>query len=129
MPVLAYPFTPTMSNTQEQAYSILEARLQERGVDVDAVREALKSQIIETPSWGYADSGTRFGVFPQPGAAITILEKLEDAAQVHRYTGIAPLVATHVLWDLTEDYSAVNQQAQALGVRIGSINPNCFQDR
>src|SRR5262249_57158987 len=83
----------------------------------------------ETPSWGYADSGTRFGVFAQAGAAVTIFEKLEDAAQVHRHTGIAPLVATHVLWDLTEDYSGVNQRAQELGVRIGSINPNCFQDR
>src|SRR2546423_5359174 len=131
MPVLAYPFTPTMSNTQEQAYSILEARLQERGVDVDAVREALKSQIIETPSWGYADSGTRFGSFAQPGAAVTIAEKLADAAQVHKHTGIAPQVAVHVLWDLPDAASiqSVPALAESLGVRIGSINPNVFQDR
>jgi L-rhamnose isomerase / sugar isomerase len=110
-------------------YNRLVERLQGRGVDVEGVNGRLKAQEIETPSWGYADSGTRFGVFPQAGAAVTIFEKLEDAAQVHRHTGIAPLVATHVLWDLTEDYSGVNQRAQELGVRIGSINPNCFQDR
>src|SRR5438128_6829175 len=110
-------------------YRRLEDRLHGRGIDVARVKERLKAQEIETPSWGYADSGTRFGVFAQPGAAVTIFEKLEDAAQVHRHTGIAPLVATHVLWDMADDYAAVNQQAKALGVRIGSINPNCFQDR
>src|SRR5436309_15885716 len=115
-----------MANREEQAYTLLTDRLRERGVDVDGVRSALKKQVIETPSWGYADSGTRFGVFPQPGAAVTIAEKLADAAQVHRHTGIAPQVATHVLWDLP-DQKAVEQVpalAESLGVRIGSINPN-----
>jgi L-rhamnose isomerase/sugar isomerase len=95
------------------------------------VKEALKRQVIETPSWGYADSGTRFGVFAQPGAAVTIAEKLADAAQVHRHTGIAPLVATHVLWDLPDQAAveSVPALAESLGVRIGSINPNVFQDR
>lgn len=110
-------------------YEILADRLQARGIDVEGVVRRLKGQAIETPSWGYADSGTRFGVFPQAGAAITIFEKLEDAAQVHRYTGIAPLVATHVLWDMAEDPRAVSRHAESLGVRIGSVNPNCFQDR
>jgi L-rhamnose isomerase/sugar isomerase len=110
-------------------YRILTEKLAARGVDLEAVTKRLKAQQIETPSWGYADSGTRFGVFAQPGAAVSIFEKLEDAAQVHRYTGIAPLVATHVLWDMADDPQAVRRHAESLGVRIGSINPNCFQDR
>lgn len=118
-----------MSN--HPAYSLLAERLEERGVDVDAVKEALKKQQIETPSWGYADSGTRFGVFAQPGAAVTIAEKLADAAQVHRFTGIAPSVAAHVLWDFPDEASvqSVPALAEELGVRIGSINPNVFQGR
>ncbi|MBM3459492.1 MAG: sugar isomerase [Armatimonadetes bacterium] len=120
-----------MPTRDELAYQILEETLQERHVDVSAVLTALKQQQIETPSWGYADSGTRFGVFPQPGAAVTIAEKLADAAQVHKFTGIAPLVATHVLWDLPDEeaFEAVPALARSLGVRIGSINPNVFQDR
>jgi L-rhamnose isomerase / sugar isomerase len=120
-----------MAAHQEQAYSLLADRLHERGVDVDAARAALKRQVIETPSWGYADSGTRFGVFAQPGAAVTIAEKLEDAAQVHRFTGVAPKVAVHVLWDLPDAQSAesVPALAESLGVQIGSINPNVFQGR
>ena len=110
-------------------YRRLEDRLGGRGIDAGRVKERLKRQEIETPSWGYADSGTRFGMFPQAGAAVTIFEKLEDAAQVLRHTGIAPLVATHVLWDMADDPGAVVQRARELGVRIGSINPNCFQDR
>jgi len=113
------------------AYEILAERLAARGIDVADVEARLRRQEIETPSWGYADSGTRFGVFPQPGAAVTIFEKLEDAAQVHRHTGIAPLVATHVLWDLPDQAAIrdVPAYAEQLGVRIGSINPNVFQDR
>lgn len=120
-----------MATYQERAYALLCERLHERGVDLDAVKSALKRQEIETPSWGYADSGTRFGVFPQPGAAVTIAEKLADAAQVHRFTGVAPRVAVHVLWDFPDEASvqSVPQLAAELGVRIGSINPNVFQDR
>ncbi len=86
---------------------------------------------IETPSWGYADTGTRFGKFLQPAAAATIEEKLQDAAQVHRMTGCCPSVAVHVLWDFQPGVQAesVARQAAALGVRIGSINPNVFQDQ
>ena len=110
-------------------YSFLVDRLHSRGIDVDAVKNRLKAQKVETPSWGYSDSGTRFGVFKQPGAAITIQEKLEDAAMTHRMTGITPDVAMHVLWDLTDDLPSVVQYAESLGVRIGSINPNVFQDQ
>jgi L-rhamnose isomerase/sugar isomerase len=116
---------------QDQAFSLLAERLQARSVDVDAVKAALKRQVVETPSWGYADSGTRFGVFAQAGAAVTIGEKLADAAQVHRFTGIAPLVAAHVLWDLPDEaaVASVPALAEELGVRVGSINPNVFQGR
>jgi len=109
--------------------AFLEDSLSERGIDIAGVKERLKNQQIETPSWGYADSGTRFGVFYQPGAAVTIQEKLEDAAQVHKFTGIAPSVALHVLWDLTGDPDEVKACAESLGMRIGSINPNVFQDQ
>jgi L-rhamnose isomerase/sugar isomerase len=92
------------------------------------VREALKAQRIETPSWGYADSGTRFAVFPQPSAAHTLEEKLADAAQVHKYTGICPSVALHIPWDKSEDWAGVKKLAAELGLEIGAINPNLFQE-
>jgi L-rhamnose isomerase/sugar isomerase len=86
---------------------------------------------IETASWGYADTGTRFGKFLQDAAATTIAEKLADAAQVHHYTGCCPSVAVHVLWDFAPDCkpAEVAQQAAGLGLRIGAINPNVFQDQ
>lgn len=119
-----------MSN-QTDAYSYLAERCAARGIDLEAVKDRLKAQAIETPSWGYADSGTRFGSFKQPGAAVTIAEKLADAGQVHRYTGIAPKVAMHVLWDLPDAAAlrTVPEAAAEAGVVIGSINPNVFQDQ
>ena len=86
---------------------------------------------IETPSWGYADTGTRFGKFLQPAAASTIDEKLADAGTVHRFTGCCPSVAVHVLWDFSVGVDATATAAVAAknGVRIGSINPNLFQDQ
>jgi L-rhamnose isomerase/sugar isomerase len=86
---------------------------------------------IETPSWAYADTGTRFGKFLQDAAATTIEEKLADAAEVHRYTGCCPNVAVHVLWDFPGgcDPQAIARRAEELGVRIGAINPNVFQDQ
>jgi len=86
---------------------------------------------IETPSWGYADTGTRFGKFHQAAAASTIDEKLADAGIVHRYTGCCPSVAVHVLWDFSVGVDATATAAVAAknGVRIGSVNPNLFQDQ
>lgn len=86
---------------------------------------------IEVPSWGFADTGTRFGKFLQPAAASTIEEKLEDAGIVHKYTGCCPSVAVHVLWDFKagSDPNEVAKLAASHGVRIGSINPNVFQDQ
>src|SRR5438034_2768431 len=86
---------------------------------------------IETPSWGYADTGTRFGKFLQPAAAATIDEKLADAGVVHKFTGCCPTVAVHVLWDFSVGVSAAETAkiAQKHGVKIGAINPNFFQDQ
>jgi L-rhamnose isomerase / sugar isomerase len=114
----------------DKKYELLAEDLANRGLDVEKVKARLKTQKIETPSWGYSDSGTRFGVFRQPGSAVTIEEKIADAAQVHRYTGVAPSVAVHVLWDFTNDnFSTTRAYAESQGMRIGAINPNVFQDQ
>ena len=89
---------------------------------------ALSAQRIETPSWGYGNSGTRFKTFAAPGAARDVYEKLDDAAEVQRLTGIAPSVALHIPWDELEDYAALREYARARGLQIGAINPNVFQD-
>jgi L-rhamnose isomerase/sugar isomerase len=93
---------------------------------------ALDAFQIELPSWGFADTGTRFGKFLQPAAASTIDEKLADAAEVHRVTGCCPSVAVHVLWDFPEGLASASstaKRAAELGVTIGAINPNVFQDQ
>jgi L-rhamnose isomerase/sugar isomerase len=90
--------------------------------------EALAQQTLELPSWAFGNSGTRFKVFGQPGVARDPFEKLEDAAQVHRYTGVAPRVSLHIPWDLVEDFGKLAAHAGDLGVRIGAINSNLFQD-
>ncbi len=116
-----------MSNAQR--YSLLAEALAETGVNIEAAKSALKTQKIETPSWGYANSGTRFKVYPWPGAARTVEEKLDDAALVHTLSGIAPSVAVHIPWDrpLNDDYAGMRQYAESKGVIIGAVNPNVFQ--
>jgi L-rhamnose isomerase/sugar isomerase len=109
-------------------YDALAEQLGERGVNVEAVKDKLKQQHIETPSWGYANSGTRFKTFPWAGAARSIQEKLQDAGYIHRLTGIAPSVAIHIPWDKTDDYDALKDYAKEQGVVIGAVNPNLFQD-
>jgi L-rhamnose isomerase/sugar isomerase len=106
----------------------LRDELQQRGIAVDAVLQAIQAFTVETPSWGYGNSGTRFKVFPWPGAARTLLEKLDDAAMVQRVTGACPGVAIHIPWDQVDDWAAVQAHAANLGVRIGAVNPNLFQD-
>jgi L-rhamnose isomerase/sugar isomerase len=93
----------------------------------DIVAE-LERQWIELPSWAFGDSGTRFKVFSQPGAPRGPEEKLEDAAQVHRLTGLAPSVALHVPWDRVDDFDKLRRQAEDLGLRLGTVNTNTFQD-
>ena len=104
------------------------AVLEDQYGDLTAVKERIKRHHIETPSWAYGNSGTRFKVFPQPGVPRDPFEKMEDAAAVHRFTGVAPSVAVHIPWDKVDDFAALNAHAKRLGVRIGAINPNLFQD-
>lgn len=94
----------------------------------DAVLNELERQAIELPSWAFGNSGTRFKVFAQSGVPRDPFEKLSDAAQVHKLTGLAPSVALHIPWDLVDDYSALRAHAESLGVRLGTINSNTFQD-
>jgi L-rhamnose isomerase/sugar isomerase len=110
------------------AYDLLAQTLATRGDDIARVEAALRAQRVETPSWAFGSSGTRFAVFVQPGAPRTTLEKLEDAAEVHRHTGIAPSVALHIPWDRVEDFGELRESASALGLRLGAINPNLFQE-
>lgn len=116
--------------SHQAAYAQLVETLTAQGVDVARVKNAIKQHHIETPSWGYANSGTRFKAFPWPGAAVTTQQKLDDAAMVHKMTGIAPSVAVHIPWDKPEDgdYDAMRAYADEQGVRIGAVNPNVFQD-
>ncbi len=109
-------------------YNLLVERLTKQGVDVEDVKAKLKRQHIETPSWGYGNSGTRFKVFAWNGAARNIYEKLADAGYIHKLTGVAPSVAIHIPWDKVEDWQELAQAAQAHGVAIGAVNPNVFQD-
>ncbi|MEU7282137.1 L-rhamnose isomerase [Streptomyces sp. NPDC045431] len=94
----------------------------------DAVKAVLKAQTIETPSWGYGNSGTRFRVFAQPGVPRTPWEKLDDAAKVHEFTGIAPKVSLHIPWDRVDDYAELAAYAKERGLELGAINSNTFQD-
>ncbi len=93
-----------------------------------AIAPALEHLAIEVPSWAYGNSGTRFKVFGSPGTPRTVEEKISDAAQVHRVTGLAPSVALHIPWDRVDDWSLLRKHAQAQGVRLGTVNSNTFQD-
>ena len=84
--------------------------------------------MIETPSWGYGDSGTRFGTFPQPGRPRDVFERVDDAAEVHRLTGTAGAVAFHFPWDAVDDYGELRAHVESRGLRVGAVNPNLFQD-
>jgi L-rhamnose isomerase/sugar isomerase len=89
---------------------------------------AFRDLVIETPSWGYGDSGTRFGVFPQPGRPRDVYERVDDAAEVHRLTGTAGAVALHFPWDAVEDYEHLREYIEARGLQVGAVNPNLFED-
>jgi L-rhamnose isomerase/sugar isomerase len=97
-------------------------------MDHEAIKSLLSLQEIELPSWAFGNSGTRFKVFGQPGVPRDPYEKIADAAQVHKHTGIARSVALHIPWDRVDDYAKLAAYAAELGVRIGAINSNLFQD-
>ena len=109
-------------------YDELARRLGEDGRDLDAIEQALSAFTVETPSWGYGDSGTRFATFRQPGRPRDVFERLDDAAEVHRLTGCAPAVALHFPWDAVEDLGRLRTHAADLGLQFGAVNPNLFQD-
>ncbi len=96
--------------------------------DFASITDQLALQAIELPSWAFGNSGTRFKVFGTPGTPRTVQEKLADAAQVHAFTGLAPTVALHIPWDKVDDYAALAAYARDLGVALGTINSNTFQD-
>jgi len=83
---------------------------------------------IEVPSWAFGNAGTRFKVFSTPGVPRDPFEKLADAAQVHEYTGVAPRVSLHIPWDMVDDFGKLVAHADDLGVSIGAVNSNVFQD-
>ena len=90
--------------------------------------DLLGRQAIELPSWAFGNSGTRFKVFGSPGTPRDPFEKISDAAQVHKYTGLAPSVALHIPWDKVPSYSDLKKHAEDNGVTLGTINSNTFQD-
>ena len=118
MKVLSHSTTFSTSNKGKE-------RIMANAAEVKAV---LKRLAIETPSWAYGNSGTRFKVFGQPGVPRDPYEKVADAAQVHKYTGAAPTVALHIPWDKVADYKNFSEHAKSLGVSLGTINSNTFQD-
>lgn len=117
-----------MGQWSDRAFALFEEQQRNRGIDVDWVKQKLTGLKIETPSWGYGDSGTRFKVFQKVGVPRNPFEKLDDAAQVHNLTGACPTVAIHIPWDKVEDYRKLTAHAESLGLRIGAVNPNVFQE-
>jgi L-rhamnose isomerase / sugar isomerase len=102
-------------------------RQTKRVTEADAL-EQLRRLEIETPSWGYGNSGTRFHVYPWPGAARDAYERIADAALVHKLTGCCPSVAIHIPWDRVDDWDDLRTYAEEHGLRIGAVNPNLFGD-
>jgi L-rhamnose isomerase / sugar isomerase len=112
----------------DPTYQSLVSALEARGVNTQTLEAKLGTLEIETPSWGYGDSGTRFGTFQQPGRPRDVFERVQDAGEVHSLTGTAPAVALHFPWDAVPDLSALADAIAAAGLRVGAINPNLFQD-
>lgn len=116
-----------MRNLKEK-YRLLSEDLETKGLNVSDIKEKLKSQVIELPSWAVGNSGTRYGTFRDKGAAATIWDKIDDCAEIQRCLGITPVMASHVCWDKTDDgrFSPVKEYAQEKGLRIGTVHPDTF---
>ncbi|MCS7087208.1 MAG: L-rhamnose isomerase [Thermoflexales bacterium] len=110
-----------------EAYQHLAEHLAAKGIDVEHVKARLKAQHIELPSWGFANTGTRFKTYAWPGAARTLHEKIADAGMVHKLTGVCPSIAIHIPWDKVDDWDAAREFAASQGLRIGAVNTNTFQ--
>ncbi len=115
-------------NTAEAVYRAMAEEWGAKGIDLREVARKAMALRIETPSWAYANCGTRFGIVKDPAAPRDAFEKVADAAQVHRFTGITPAVAVHVLWDRVPDWKGLQRHAVEKGIRIGAINPNLFTE-
>ncbi len=116
-----------MVNLSEKQ-KILTDDLQSRNIDADAVKQAVKNLVVELPSWAVGNAGTRYGTFRDKGAARTIWDKIDDCAEIQRVLGTCPVMASHVLWDVTDDgqYTPVREYAQSKGMKIGTVHPNTF---
>ncbi|TDQ38274.1 L-rhamnose isomerase [Aureibacillus halotolerans] len=112
----------------DKAYQVFEEEQISRGIDIDQAVEQIKALQIETPSWGYGDSGTRFKVFQQEGVPRSPFEKIDDAAFVHELTGACSSVAIHIPWDHVDNFAELKDHAQAKGIGLGAVNPNLFQE-
>src|SRR6266849_17046 len=112
--------------------TLFGSRLRMNTLKSERILQALARFRIEIPSWGFANTGTRFGKFIQAAAATTTEEKFSDAGQVHLLTGVCPTIALHVLWDFPAGISStddIQKLSECFGVQAGSINPNFFQDQ
>ena len=116
-----------MDNLSEKQ-KILNDELQSKNIDPESVKDALKNLVVELPSWAVGNSGTRYGTFRDKGAARTIWDKIDDCAQIQRVLGTCPVMASHVLWDVTDDgqYTPVREYAKSKGMKIGTVHPNTF---
>jgi L-rhamnose isomerase/sugar isomerase len=109
-------------------YAIIEDACVDLGIDLEKTKDLLKSQVVELPSWAVGNSGTRYGTFKDRGAAVTIWDKVDDCAEIQRCLGITPVMASHVLWDKTDDgrFGPVREYAAEKGMTIGTVHPNTF---
>ncbi len=110
-------------------YLWLTESLGNKGIDVSEIEDKMKSMVVELPSWAVGNSGTRYGTFRDKGAAANIWQKIDDCAEIQRVLGICPVMASHVLWDVTEDgeYAPVREYAESKNMTIGTVHPNTFQ--
>jgi L-rhamnose isomerase / sugar isomerase len=117
-----------MEERDKKSYDLLVEGLGEKGISIKNVKQRLKEQVIELPSWAVGNSGTRYGTFRDAGAAVTIWDKIDDCAEIQKRVGICPSMASHVLWDVTEDgkYTPVREYAENQGMSIGTVHPNTF---
>lgn len=115
-------------NNQKEKLKLLEEDLQKRGIDIEATKQAMKDLVIELPSWAVGNSGTRYGTFRDKGSARSVWDKIDDCAQIQRVLGVCPVMASHVLWDVTDDgkYAPVREYAESKGMKIGTVHPNTF---
>lgn len=110
-------------------YAHLGTQLARRGVNIDAVTQAVGNFKVALPSWGVGTGGTRFGRFPGPGEPRNVFEKLEDCGVIAKLTGATPTVSLHIPWDKTDDYKALREHGAALGLGFDAMNSNTFQDQ